>query len=92
MYPNGVLPDIGGLIKLWLTKNELGVSYFHVTSTLATYLTRLIVHVAIGKHCVKILNAFLGTVVIITLQPLLYGSKIHWMLDNVVIILNKNKK
>lgn len=51
------------------------------------YLSRPVVPKTVLEHGVEIVDSFLCTVVIIALQPLLNGTKIHWVLDYVIVVL-----
>ena len=47
----------------------------------------LVVDIAVCKHCVEILHTVLSRPVLARLQLLFYCAKVHWMLDNLVVIL-----
>lgn len=51
--------------------------------------TNLVVDVAVGEHGVEILHALAGTAVKIVLQSFLDGAHVHWLFNDVVIILNE---
>ena len=51
----------------------------------------LVVYVAVGKHGVEVLHALASTAVVVVLQALLDGAHVHWMLDDLMIILWKNR-
>jgi len=51
------------------------------------YFSRLVVSVAVGEHAIEVRNALLRTTVMSRLKALLNCSHVHWMLDDLVIIL-----
>ena len=54
-----------------------------------TYLSGLIICIAVIEHCIKIFNAFFGTRIHIFLQIPLDFPHVHRMLDNIIIVLTK---
>lgn len=54
--------------------------------------TDLVVDVAVGEHRVEILHALAGTAVIIVLQSLLDGAHVHWLFNDVIVILNEMRE
>lgn len=53
--------------------------------------TYLVVDVAVGEHCVEVLNALTCTVVEVVFQTLFDGSQIHGLFDNSMVILKKTE-
>lgn len=51
--------------------------------------TNLVVDVAVGEHGVEILHALAGTAVKIVLQSFLDGAHVHWLFNDVIVILNE---
>lgn len=49
--------------------------------------SHLVIDVTICKHSVEVLDTFLSIPVIVVFQALLYCSHIHWLLDDLVVIL-----
>ena len=49
-------------------------------------LAGLVVHVAVGEDGVEILNALLGGPVVVVVEPLLDGSEIHGVFDDLVVV------
>lgn len=47
----------------------------------------LVVYVAIGKHCVEVLDTFLGIPVVTVLKPFLDCSHVHRGFDYCVVVL-----
>lgn len=52
-----------------------------------TYITRLVVDIAICEHRIEILHGFFSWTVVVGLQAFLDCSQIHWSLDDFMIIL-----
>ena len=46
----------------------------------------LVVHVTVGENRVEVLDAFFGGPVVVVLQSLLDGAKVHGVLDDLVIV------
>ena len=51
-------------------------------------LTGLVVHVAVGKHCVKVFNTLLGRMVEVVLKPFFNCTKVHGVFDDFMIVWN----
>ncbi len=49
----------------------------------------LVVYVAVGKHCVEVLDTFLGIPVVTVLKPFLDCSQVHRCFDYCVIVLKR---
>jgi len=49
----------------------------------------LVVNVAVCEHGGEVVDTFLGVAVVMVLQPLLDGSHVHGVLDNIVVILQE---
>lgn len=47
----------------------------------------LVVYVAVGKHCVEVLDTFLGIPVVTVLKPFLDCSHVHRILNYCVVVL-----
>lgn len=58
---------------------------------LHTFLTYLIVDVAVGEHCVEVLYALTCTAVEAVLQTLFDSPHIHGLFDNFMVILKKTE-
>lgn len=53
--------------------------------------TYLVVDVAVGEHCVEVLNALTCTSVEAVLQALFDGPQVHRLLNNFMVILKKTE-
>ena len=62
--------------------------YFLLLLVIFTYLSRFVVHITIGKHKIEVGNAFFCGIVVIAFKFLLDCSQVHWVFDNVEIILH----
>lgn len=49
----------------------------------------LVIYVAVGKHCVKILDTFLSIPVVTILKPFLDCSHVHRGFDYCVVVLQR---
>lgn len=49
----------------------------------------LVIYVAVGKHCVKILDTFLSIPVVTVLKPFLDCSHVHRGFDYCVVVLQR---
>ena len=49
-------------------------------------LPSLVVHIAVGEHCVEVLDALLSRPIIVVVEPLLDCAKIHWVLDDLMVV------
>ena len=49
-------------------------------------LPSLVVHIAVGEHCVEVLDALLSRPIIVVVESLLDCAKIHRVLDDLVVV------
>ena len=50
--------------------------------------TGLVIFIAVGEDCIEVFDAFFGGNVVIMFKSLFYGSKIHGMFDDLVVVGN----
>ena len=53
-----------------------------------TYLSCLVVHIAVCKDGIEVFDALFGRMVIMMFKALFDGTKVHWMLDDLMVVGN----
>ena len=70
-------------------KSKQTVYYFHKQGPPDTYLAWFIIYITVIEHDIKIFNALFSTGIHIFLQFSFNFAHVHWMFDNIIIILTK---
>ena len=70
----------------------LSIRFFYALFKYTTHICGLVIEVAVIEHGTKVTDTFLGTCVDILFEFHLYGTHVHWVLDDREVILLEERE